>query len=637
MFIIKQREFMVRFTKKKIFILATSLILAGGIATTLFLLLKPKTRDIEPRVLDKQEDYDYILWDDPITGNGVAYITGIKYPATELIIPDYIEANDVKFKVIDILNIGHSNTITKIHLPKYLNGLNPNKESVNPTLAYREVFQNLPNLKEYEIDSSNENFKTKDGVLFKLKWDDSWLLHKYPGGKSDKSYTIPNDFGKLRLSYDAFSSSVNLENIEVGISYDGTEEYYYHSVDGILYEYGPGINKITGEEVPSRQIVAFPGGKRGSFEISNDVGLSYYAFGETPHLTSLKYPENYDGYLGITELTKFDSLTNIEIPVSSQTYKTIENVVYSKDESKLYFCPSKVAGKSYTIREGVKIIDSCGFVGCSDLESLTLSSTIESYHCRKPGDWNTNIQNYFVHNNNKNYYSIDGFLFQKGTNYLLRIPEGRTGTVTIPSGTTQISEIHGCKFKKLVIPNSVTEILTIYDCINLEEISIPDSVIKYGTYVTPSHKNSSRIFYRCVSLQKIHLGKNIDCFEFNESSFYTSSNVEITASEENPYLSIRDGLILNKAETELIKCYKPLAVSITIPPTVEVVNKKATEALVCAQELSFTNSVKTWDPHDTYFNFSRINFNGSLEEFQSLGLWVPTGCTLFYNGGQISK
>lgn len=132
--------------------------------------------------------------------------------------------------------------------------------------------------------------------------------------------------------------------------------------------------------------------------------------------------------------------------------------------------------ESINIPENVSSIGVEGFSGCSSLTKLE------------------------VDNNNKNYASDDGILYNKDKTMLLCCMGRKTGNATIPERITDIKEgaFWGCgSLESISIPKSVTDIgmEAFADCSSLENINIPEKVAAIG----------SGAFFGCSSLKSITL------------------------------------------------------------------------------------------------------------------------------------
>ena len=112
-------------------------------------------------------------------------------------------------------------------------------------------FTNCQNITAFECSETNTGLITIDGVLFS-KDNDAWLV-RYPCGKTDEAYTIPEGYKKIKLDaftnnsrlkeltlastsgfdriFDTFSTMTALERINVAEGHST-----YASVDGMLMD-----------------------------------------------------------------------------------------------------------------------------------------------------------------------------------------------------------------------------------------------------------------------------------------------------------------------------------------------------------------------------------------------------------------
>lgn len=98
---------------------------------------------------------------------------------TEVIFPDSVTQFDE-----DVFATSNE-YVRKIMLPAEAEGLDVSQ------------FYSLYALEELVVPDNSENYRTIDGVLFKKSYDDTWELVFYPIGKSDISYTVPDDVSVL--------------------------------------------------------------------------------------------------------------------------------------------------------------------------------------------------------------------------------------------------------------------------------------------------------------------------------------------------------------------------------------------------------------------------------------------------------
>lgn len=223
---------------------------------------------------------------------------------------------------------------------------------------------------------------------------------------------------------------------------------------------------------------------------------------------------------------------------------------------------------SIILPDSLRMISCSTFRGCYDKikeiylpDNLLLSTSAM--------DCLSNLQRYLVSDKNKYHSAIDGVLFNKEKNMILRFPKGRGGAYSIPNG---VSCIGGHAFK---------------DCIKLTSIDIPESVKSIGGYA----------FYECKGLSNINISDGVEKIELrafdgveNCEKLYIPKSVrdigsyafdhieklkEFIVSEDNMHYSSENGVLFNKNKTELIRCPQGKTDTYTIPNSVEYLTKGA--------------------------------------------------------------
>ena len=176
---------------------------------------------------------------------------------------------------------------------------------------------------------------------------------------------------------------------------------------------------------------------------ANVTKIDQGAFEACGSLASVSIPAS------VTEIIKnpFSGCNNLSaftVDEGNPNYKTVDNVLFSKDDNKLISYPGK-HGTTYTIPASVTIIGNEAFKGCSNLTSVTIPSGVTSI-----GD--------------NAFESCSGLT-----------------SVTIPSGVTSIGDnaFQRCSgLTSVTIPASVTSIgmYAFQICLGLTSVTIPASV-----------------------------------------------------------------------------------------------------------------------------------------------------------------
>ena len=223
------------------------------------------------------------------------------------------------------------------------------------------------------------------------------------------------------------------------------------------------------------------------------------------------YREIYPVFGGCT------SLTAINVDGNNTKYKSVDGVLYSKDMKTLLAYPAGKTNASYTIPDGVTLINSYAFYDCTSLKEVTIPNSVTEIEVDAFSGC-TSLTAINVDENNTKYKSVDGVLYSKDMKTLLAYPAGKTNTsYTIPDS---VSEIRGDVFEyctsltKVTIPDSVTKIdrRAFSGCTSLKEVTIPNSVTEIG----------DSAFLGCKSLTKVTIPDSVTKIGYGAFSGCTS-------------------------------------------------------------------------------------------------------------------
>ena len=304
---------------------------------------------------------------------------------------------------------------------------------------------------------------------------------------------------------------------------DTHSPFYYSSVETVIIENG--VTSIGNYAFYDCTYLR-------SVTISNSVtSIGYFAFSCCTRLTSVTIPDSVTS-IGSTAFSSCESLTSVIIGNSvtsigenafrycaSLTSVTIPDSVTSIGNYAFALCTRLT---SITIPNSVTSIGDCAFSNCTRLTSVIIPDSVTSIGsgaflgCASL----TSIE---VSDNNKNYSSIDGVLFNKEKSELITYLAGKTDSeYAIPNSVTSIGygAFYCCtRLTSITIPNSVTSIgnYAFENCTRLTSVTIPDSVTSIG----------DNAFYDCESLASVTIPDSVT--SIGDSAFdYCKNLVSIT-------------------------------------------------------------------------------------------------------------
>ena len=218
-------------------------------------------------------------------------------------------------------------------------------------------------------------------------------------------------------------------------------------------------------------------------------------------------------------------------------YINISDSVTSIGDAAFYNCTSLT---SIAIPDSVTSIGNSAFYNCASLPIVTIPNSVTSIG-NSAFDGCSNLERITVAEENKNYCSYDGILYDKPVTEIIYIPYKISGDIIISEGVTSISNdafsgrssliritipdtvtsigdsaFHSCdSLASVTIPNSVTSIggSVFYNCDSLSSVTIPNSVTSIG----------DSVFYNCDSLSSVTIPNSVT--SIGDSAFYSCDSL----------------------------------------------------------------------------------------------------------------
>lgn len=222
--------------------------------------------------------------------------------------------------------------------------------------------------------------------------------------------------------------------------------------------------------------------------------------------------------------------------------------------------------KSVSIPLTIESIGIGAFTDCSSIEKIFIPKSVKSikdefidyeenghYECMFSGC--SSLKNIEVSEDNTEYSSIDGVLFNKDKSVLIRFPEGK-------------------KLHEYIVPLSVKYICSgaFKDCSSIELLILHDGIEEIGNIDYYGGIDYDNAFIGCTSLKSIEV------------------------SAENKYFSSIDGVLFNKDVTTLIRFPAGKEISsYIIPSSVEQIDTDAFGCCKSLREIVIPNRVEFID------------------------------------------
>ena len=471
------------------------------------------------------------------------------------------------------------------------------------------AFSQCASLKKLSVHKSNKYFSKRDNML--LNNNQSKIVSAcFGSNKTCNIYERVKDIDKNILNDPSIKSfSVNKKNSK------------YAAKGGLLYS------------KDGKTLLKCPSAMSGVVNIGDSVTkIASDAFQICNNITQINIGKNVKTFSLEPKYIWARKLNKINISNKNKYYYETNGSVISKANNTLLYC-YKTDGDAYTIPDTVKKIGGWAFCSQTNLKKIALSNpvkieyssfyllddpdaqerylNIESIHLKKSYKDPTNkfeelsgfayLKEITVSNENPNYTSINGVLYDKAVKELLFLPNC-LAAYTIPESITSID----------------WNVTPFY---NLKNLTISDTMTDTTEWLT-----DNSVY---LDLESLHIGKNVSTLinndylkqyemQYQKPYILTLKNLKsISVNEENSTFKAVNNMLYSKDGSKFILCPAQTEGKVALEPGVTEISKYA-----------FTECNKITDIviPDT---ISKIEDN-AFASLDNIIIWVPKGKKDYY-------
>lgn len=417
-----------------------------------------------------------------------------------IVIPYKYERNGKEYLVTSIEDEGFANCseIKSIRIPNSI------------YMIGEAAFSYCNNLNDIIVTSNNDNYMVcEDGVLFNKNKTE---LIQYPIAKSNKNYTIPETVNKVHTK--AFANASNLQLIITPKKMNEIGAYAFADCNNIKNIIIPDgvvtINEKTFENCISLDSIVIPNSvidiKENTFNSCDILSKIYYVGTE----------ESYNKIIGCNVLSG-DKIYADGYQILNLDNSTI-NIENIGDNLKVTMVnvDSNILGDIIIPMYVTDIIKDT-FYNCNQVEKIILPNKLNNMEDDVFADCSKLIS-IFIDDNNVNYSSEHGVLFNKNKTQLIRYPQNnQIVDYYIPDTVKEISE---CAFHK---------------CCHLTNLQISENNENYTTdnYGVLYNKNKTELIQYPSANERTLYSTSINTEIIKSYAFYKASNINKFIFERN--------------------------------------------------------------------------------------------------------
>lgn len=464
------------------------------------------------------------------------------------------------------------------------------------------------------VDNRNTEFSSENGVLYAK---DKSVMYRCPKGKSG-TVVIPDEV--LAVSSSALKGCSKIEKLCIGEKMDTGDieepaiyEYtlddckslkeivvasgnaLYTSEDGVMYN----KNKT--------KLYMYPKGRQGFYTMPDNItAIRTEVFVNCKGLTGISVGKQVNKIL---DFTGCENLEDVQMAESCKSYSSSDGMIFDKEKTTLLFCaPGKQGAcivpdtveevklncfkeckKITSLSINTKVLD-IGLQDCDSLESLNLGKNVTDDEDLWQYFRGKSLKTINVDEENADFSSKGGILYNKKKTQLIACPSGTTGKVTIPNTVKTLRTYSFADCTEVTAVTFSTKLTKVgvkafSGCTGLTSVSLPSKTkdIMDGA------------FDYCTNLKKIVIPAKVATIDWTLFRCCKSlKNIKV-ASKNEKYCSV-DGIVYNKKKTEVVFCGEGKSGKITMPSTVTTIGESAYYYCTKITGITFSKKVNQIKP-----------------------------------------
>ncbi len=385
---------------------------------------------------------------------------------------------------------GYCISLTEIEIPKSV------------TKLWLDAFYDCDALESINVHTDNTTYSSIDGVLFNK---DETILYLCPVAKTAQVYQIPN--GVTEIQYAAFAECKNIKKVIIPDSITTIQQLAF-----------AGFDSLTEIEIPQ-----------------SVKTIEYGAFDGCGSLKEIFIPKSVSD-IGYSIFGNCYSLESVTVDSENENFSSLDGVLFDKEKTLLHTYPMAKVNTSYTIPETVEIMGDDAFVKVESLKHLTIGNNVTTMN-EYPFEDCYNLESITVGEDNLNYSSIDGVLFNKDVTKLITYPSSKQDTeYIVPKSVKTFGNIafNECDYlKRITLPKDIEDftVAVFFSCYNLQYVNVPNSITDFEMFFDVG-------FLYCRNVTFLINANNDDAILYAEDNYidymiYGNSNEdsEITISD----------------------------------------------------------------------------------------------------------